>query len=114
TVGNTVISGHNNKRGSVFRDIYKLVPGDDITLEDMDGAVYEYEVAESFVVREEGASEAERIDNTHWIRQTPDERLTLVSCFPPWSNTHRAIVVAFPVSETAAGAEQALPSSEPQ
>ena len=98
SVGNTVISGHNNRRGSVFRDIYELAPGDEIYLEDGSGVSYGYEVAESFVVREEGASAAERRDNTHWIRQTPDERLTLVSCFPPWSHSHRAIVVAFPAT----------------
>jgi sortase A len=97
TVGNTVISGHNNKRGEVFRDLYKVKPGDLVYIENEAGDRFVYEVEESFVLKEEGATEQERFDNTHWIRQTPDERLTLVTCFPPWSNSHRWIVVAFPL-----------------
>lgn len=99
SVGNTVISGHNNIRGAVFKDLFEVNLGDRISLQDADGRTFHYEVVESFVVREEGATEAERRDNTQWIRQTPDERLTLVSCFPPWSNTHRIIVLGFPTAD---------------
>jgi sortase A len=98
-VGNTVISGHNNLKGAVFKDLYKVEIGDRVRLYDVAGRVHDYDVVESFVTREEGASESERRDNTQWIRQSPDERVTLVSCFPPWSNTHRIIVVAFPVAK---------------
>jgi sortase A len=98
-VGNTVLSGHNNKRGEVFKALHKVGLGDRVTLYTTTGARHDYEVVESFVLREEDASLEERRDNTHWIRETPDERLTLVTCFPPWSNTHRLIVVAFPVAD---------------
>ena len=56
-----------------------------------------YEVEANFVVQEEGASTENRAHNAQWIGPTPDERLTLVTCFPPWSNTHRTIVIARPV-----------------
>jgi sortase A len=110
-VGNTVLSGHNNVKGAVFRDIYKLVPGDEFYVYDTAGKRFAYRVEESFVVQEEGATPDERRDNTQWIRHAPDERVTLVTCFPPWSNTHRAIVVAFPApaSTTAAGSTAATP-----
>lgn len=97
--GNLVISGHNNLQGAVFRNLYKTVPGDQIYVYTTAGQRYAYEVAESFVVPEEDATPEQRRDNTHWIRPTVDERLTLVTCFPPWSNTHRAIVLALPVSD---------------
>jgi sortase A len=107
--GNTVISGHNNVRGAVFKDLYLLDIGDPVILTDATGHAYRYEVVESFVVKEEGATESERRDNTQWIRPSPDERVTLVTCFPPWSNTHRAIVVAFPV-DGPAGAGPTAPA----
>jgi sortase A len=95
--GNTVVSGHNNIMGSVFKDIHELKPGHRIYLyAGSDRRVYEVEA--SFIVEEEGAPEEQRLENARWIEPTPDERLTLVSCYPPWSNTHRAIVIAKPVS----------------
>ena len=107
--GNTVISGHNNTRGAVFRDLYEVQIGDRVYVYNEIGHLFVYEVVESFVVREEGATDEERRNNTHWIRGTPDIRLTLVSCFPPWSNTHRVIVVAFPVADVATPAPPAEP-----
>ena len=42
--------------------------------------------------------EAVRRANAQWIAPTDDERLTLVTCWPYISNTHRLIIVAKPVS----------------
>jgi sortase A len=38
-----------------------------------------------------------RLDNARWIYPSEDERITLVTCWPYESNTHRVIVVAAPV-----------------
>ncbi len=38
-----------------------------------------------------------RLKNAQWMQPTPDERLTLISCWPYWTNTHRVIIVARPV-----------------
>jgi sortase A len=38
-----------------------------------------------------------RLQNARWIQHSEDERLTLISCWPYESNTHRVIVVAFPI-----------------
>jgi sortase A len=96
--GNLVLSGHNNIAGKVFAAVPDLEPGDRIYLE-AGGASFPYVVEEKFVVQEEGASDEERRENARWIGDTPDERLTLVTCYPPWSNTHRAIVVARPAPD---------------
>jgi sortase A len=109
-VGNTVLSGHNNIQGSVFRDLYDLKPGDEIILHSA-GRRWVYAIENKFVVHEEGASEARRRANAQWIDPTPDERLTLISCYPPWSNTHRVIVVARPTLDGVA--EAAADSSAP-
>ncbi len=49
------------------------------------------------VFPEANASEAQRNENGRWIGQTTDERLTLVTCWPPTGNSHRVVVVAIPM-----------------
>jgi LPXTG-site transpeptidase (sortase) family protein len=96
--GNTVISGHNNIAGSVFAELHAVEKGDLVFL----GAGETrrvYKVDSKFVLWEEGASDERRRVNAKWIEPTPDERVTLVSCYPPWGNTHRVIVVARPVED---------------
>lgn len=43
------------------------------------------------------ASEYRRGQIAALLGQFGDERLTLITCYPPFSNTHRLIVVAHPV-----------------
>jgi len=94
-VGNTVITGHNNVRGEVFRDLDKLVVGDEVVLW-VDECAYYYRVGATYRVLEQDAAPEQLRANLHWIEPTDDERLTLVTCWPYWSNTHRTIVVAWP------------------
>jgi sortase (surface protein transpeptidase) len=35
-------------------------------------------------------------DNLRLLSPTADQRLTLITCWPPWSNTHRVVIVCFP------------------
>lgn len=102
-VGNIVISGHNNVKGAVFQDLYDLAPGDPIYLYAGD-RTWAYAVEHKLVVRESEASVERRRQNARWIDPTPDERLTLVSCYPRWGNTHRVIIVARPSVATVARA----------
>jgi sortase A len=37
-----------------------------------------------------------RLANARYIQPTDDERLTLITCWPYESNTHRVVVIAFP------------------
>ena len=95
--GNIVISGHHNIKGEVFRYVVDLKVGDDITLFLEDGRDFTYRVTQTLTVQELGASDAERQAHAQYIGETPDERLTLVTCWPYWTNTHRVIVIAKPV-----------------
>jgi sortase A len=92
---NVVIAGHNNIQGEVFRHLAELSAGDKITLY-ADGRAFEYVVEYRFILPERGVDPEIRAQNARWIGSFGDERLTLLSCWPHWSNTHRVIVVASP------------------
>lgn len=93
--GNIVLSGHNNIKGAVFRQLDQLKRGDDIQL--ISGKrEFTYVVDEVIIVPEKYASDEQRRENVSYIQQTPDDRLTLVSCWPRNDNTHRIIVIARP------------------
>ena len=92
--GNVVLSGHNNLFARVFRKLYTLKPGDEITLYNAVGQAFLYRVNQSYIVPEAGASEQQRLANAGVLLPTSDARLTLTSCWPETSNTHRAIVIA--------------------
>lgn len=95
--GNMVITGHNNIEGSVFRRLPDLRAGDDLVVE-AGGRPYTYTVETMFVVREKGATPEQKAWNGQWIGPFPDERLTLVTCYPPDGNSHRLIVIAKPAA----------------
>jgi len=105
--GNVVLAGHHNMDGMVFRDLYNLEVGDEVRLY-AGPMTFSYRVREVLIVREEGASDAQREENARWIGAFPDERLTLISCWPPYDNTHRVIVVAKP----RAGAQWIVPQEQ--
>ena len=94
--GNVVLSGHHNTKGEVFRAISegKLAVGDFIYLYDGQGNRVTYVVNEvTKPLLEVGASEEQRLANARYIQPTNDARVTLVTCWPYYTNTHRVIVV---------------------
>jgi LPXTG-site transpeptidase (sortase) family protein len=94
-VGNTVLSGHHNIRGEVFRDLHLVEPGDDIYVYvGIQG--YHYVVEAKYRFREKGVSTEVQQDNARWIQHTADERMTLVTCWPYSGNSHRIVIVAKP------------------
>lgn len=95
--GNTAITGHHNIDGEVFRNLVKLQPGDRVTLYAQNQPFY-YEVQSRRILPERGQSDAVRRDNARWIQPTTDERITLTTCWPYTSNTHRLIIVAKPIA----------------
>jgi len=101
--GNTVISGHNNIDGSVFKNLYQVQPGQVVQLY-ANGYRYDYIVEDQFILREQNAPLEQRVQNASWIHTTIDERVTLVSCWPPTGNEFRVIVVAKPLSQMAGAA----------
>ena len=96
--GNTVFNGHHNAYGEVFKDLVDLKEGDLIEVYSGE-SVFEYQVNVVLLLPEKYQSMDERIKNARWIMATTDERVTLVTCWPPESNTHRLIVIAFPVKD---------------
>lgn len=94
-IGNTVLDGHHNIAGEVFRYLVNLKPGDEIEVYSGQ-RVYTYKVAIRRILKELGEPEAVRLQNAQWIMPTDDERLTLVTCWPYTNNTHRLIIVALP------------------
>jgi len=95
-VGNVVLSGHNTIGGSVFRNLYKLEEGDEIILWH-DNQSHQYEINNVIIVPEEYATRAQRIENAQYMKDFGDERITLISCWPPGSASHRVIVIGEPI-----------------
>lgn len=94
--GNTVLSGHHNEYGKVFGHLVELAVGDTISLYS-GNLSFEYTITERMIVKEKDVSLSIRQENARWISPTPDERITLVTCWPKRNNTHRLILVARPV-----------------
>jgi len=95
--GNTVINGHHNEYGKVFEKIVDLKVGDEIDVYSK-GRMFAYVVANPPMKLLELYQNVEtRLNNARWLAHTDDERLTLVTCWPPLSNTYRVIVVARPM-----------------
>ncbi|HSG16571.1 MAG TPA: sortase [Anaerolineae bacterium] len=94
--GNTVLNGHNNVHGAVFRDLVDVNFGDEIVVHEGQ-QTYRYQVAHREVLEESDQPLSVRLENAKWMFPTSDERLTLISCWPYVGNTHRVIVVATPV-----------------
>jgi LPXTG-site transpeptidase (sortase) family protein len=93
--GNSVLVGHNNEYGEVFNNLWQLEIGDQIIVHTASKERV-YAVTETTMFQESGQSLELRQKNAAWINPTDDERITLVTCWPYYSNTHRFIVVAVP------------------
>jgi sortase A len=96
--GNTVLNGHHNIDGEVFRYLVRLKPGDRITLE-AQGRRYHYVVVQTMTLAEQGQSIQVRLNNARWILPTDDERVTLITCWPYTANTYRLVLIALPLFE---------------
>lgn len=94
---NVVISGHNGSTGGqVFARLDELQVGDEITLWTDKPEPVVYQVIEKTIVRTFAISE----EADRYLRSvsepTAREQLTLITCWPNWTNTHRLIVIAVP------------------
>lgn len=94
--GNVILYGHNNLFTAVFRDLWKLEPGDKIYLQTAE-RTWEYLVDQVVIIPIEGAAEEERAAYDAYFYPSGIPRLTVVSCWPPDNNTHRVIVTAYPL-----------------
>lgn len=97
--GNTVLNGHHNVFGKVFGRLVELTPGDRILVYSGKN-IFEFQVANVLILKERDAEISTRLENARWIEPSQDTRLTLVTCWPDYSNTHRLIIVASPVAQS--------------
>jgi sortase (surface protein transpeptidase) len=112
--GNLVISGHNNIDGKVFEaislawddatrarvddftDRSDILTGRKIQLYTATGRPADYIITDFLRLRDSGVSIAQRMQNARFVAPTDESQLTLVTCWPPWSNTHRLVLIAKP------------------
>lgn len=99
--GNVVISGHHNTGGNVFAALSRIgepdAPfglGDAIILEDDAGRRFVYRVTGWRRIPETDASVITRQENASYLLSTDFPALTLITCWPAQTNTHRVIVMA--------------------
>lgn len=93
--GNIILTGHDDVRGEVFRGLHDIQLGDQVQLTSPAG-VFTYAVTEVHVREYRNASPEELIAAGRFLAPMPEERVTLVTCWPYGIDTHRIIVVARP------------------
>ena len=110
--GNTVLNGHHNAYGKVFKDLVKLGIGDVIIVYS-GSQEFHYQVVAKMLLPERYRPLSTRMENALWIAPSTDERITLVTCWPADSNTHRVVIVAFPIGNPniVSAQDATLPSS---
>lgn len=102
--GNVVLAGHVGGYGKVFKDLFYVKPGDQITLYS-NGQQYLYRVQQRLLVTEEGVSAEQHAANAQLIAPTDHELVTLVTCWPSQGRdkfTQRVVVQAVPFTGDAA------------
>ena len=82
--GNVVISAHNDVYGAIFRDLKNLRPGDLVYVYTPKGT-FRYEVLFTRLVL------PTEVSVTNPTRQPI---LTMITCYPPYVDTHRIVVTA--------------------
>jgi len=81
-LGNVVIAGHRVSHDKPFRNLDKLVPGDDVIMTTAEGS-FDYKVTGTEIVNPDAL----------WIvDQSPDFTATLFACHPPGSTRQRIVV----------------------
>jgi sortase A len=96
--GNIVIAGHDDVRGEVFRGLHDITLGAAVVLTSEVGT-FTYLVTELHYRRERDVPLEERLTVGVFMAPMPEERLTLITCWPYGVDDHRLIVVAKPVAD---------------
>lgn len=99
---NIVLAGHVGGYGKVFKDLYYVQPGDQITLYSK-GQQYLYKVSEWHLLDEEGVPAEQQAENAKFIAPTDYEAVTLVTCWPmsgPDKFKQRVVIRAIPFEST--------------
>lgn len=92
---NIVLNGHNNTEGEVFRDLNKLKTGDEVILFTLERE-FQYKVENVVFVPYLGAEEEGDAVLQSYTAPNSTEMVTLISCWPYATNSHRIVVIAVP------------------
>src|SRR5439155_9379631 len=95
-IGNVVLSGHVDYKGQVFKDLHNVNKGDEVTVFTAEKGQYIYVVTDMVLVKEEGVSDEQKRENARYMDATPDQTLTMITCWPYGVDDHRLIVIAKP------------------
>ena len=90
-----LLMGHNNTAGQVFRRLSELEAGDQVIVY-TDDRMFAYVITAIEYVRALGAREQDYQLHGSLLGPKHEETLTLVSCWPYSTYTHRLYVVAKP------------------
>jgi LPXTG-site transpeptidase (sortase) family protein len=93
---NIVFNGHNNMAGEVFRDLNKLVPGDEIILL-TDAGEFHYQVQQKVIIPYVGHEAEADLQIGAMSAPQSSEMVTLISCWPYTTFINRIVVVAVPL-----------------
>ena len=93
---NRVLNGHHNEFGEVFKRLVDLKPEDLIEVYSK-GLEFHYQAANKLILLGRDVEISVRLENARWISPSQDERLTLITCWPYFSNNYRLINVASPI-----------------
>ena len=93
---NIIFQGHNNMEGEVFRDLNKLVPGDEIILL-TDAGEFHYQVQQKVIIPYVGHEAEANLQIGALSEPQSFEMVTLISCWPYVTFTSRIVVVAVPL-----------------
>lgn len=94
---NIVLTGHNNTLGDIFRDLDQLNEGDEVILFTESGE-YHYQVLEKIIVPYLGAETEGEATLQSLSAPQSSEMVTLLSCWPYFTNANRIVIIAVPLS----------------
>jgi sortase (surface protein transpeptidase) len=81
-----------------FTDRSDILNGRTIELFDAAGQQFKYTIAGFYRLKDTGVSAEQRIANGRFMDPTDQAQVTIITCWPPTSNTHRLVVVAVPAT----------------
>src|SRR5699024_1511905 len=86
--GNIVMAGPDDCRGEVFRVLHDAQIGDDVYVTSPAGT-FHYVSREIHLRKELGVPLSERLNTGMFMAPMPEERLTLITCWPYGIDDHR-------------------------
>ena len=93
--GNTVIFGWQDVYGAPFKDLHRVLVGQVVQLKSGE-EIFGYRVAFTAILSETCQEMQPGTEGERWVLPSTDERVTLFTCYPQTSYSHRVVVVALP------------------